>query len=323
LNLRSKQDSWGIVAPGTAADLNGSAPWIDCLAVSDGYFQALEIPLLRGRTFTPPESDQGAAQVILSEKLAKRLWPAVDPIGKTLRLETAISEMPWLTVIGIVRDAQGSFASVGTETLGVYVPFGLMRLGDGSLSREGGNRDGRYTSLRFYARTSGNPKNLAAATRTAIINVDRQQPIFMIRTMEDKLYEEGAPRRAMAFLIGIFAFVALFLASVGTYGVMAYNVSERTSEIGIRMALGAQRRDVVALVMKQAMYMLVIGIPLGVCGALMLSGVLRSQLFGVSARDPLTFVSVSLLLMIVTLLATFLPARRATNVDPIVALRYE
>jgi putative ABC transport system permease protein len=212
---------------------------------------------------------------------------------------------------------------VGTETLGVYVPFGLMRLGDGSLSREGGNRDGRYTSLRFYGRTSGNPKNLAAATRTAIFNVDRQQPIFMIRTMEDKLYEDGAPRRAMAFLIGIFAFVALFLASVGTYGVMAYFVSERTSEIGIRMALGAQRRDVVALVMKQAIYLLVIGIPLGVCGALMLSGVLRSQLFGVSARDPLTFVCASLLLITVTLLATFLPARRATNVDPIVALRYE
>jgi len=153
--------------------------------------------------------------------------------------------------------------------------------------------------------------------------VDKQQPVFSVRTMEEKLSLEGAPRRAMAIMVGVFAIVALLLAAVGTYGVMAYSVSERTPEIGIRMALGAERGDALALVLKHGVRLLLIGLPLGLGGAFALSGVLKSQLFGVSSSDPVTLVGVSLMLAGVTISACYLPARRAAKVDPMVALRYE
>ena len=153
--------------------------------------------------------------------------------------------------------------------------------------------------------------------------MDKQQPVYSVRTMEEKLSLEGSPRRAMAVMVGIFAFVALLLATVGTYGVIAYSVSERTPEIGIRMALGAQRWDTVALLLKHGIRVLLIGLPLGLGGAFALSRILESQLFGVSASDPMTLVGVSLILAGVAISACYIPARRAAKVDPMVALRYE
>jgi ABC-type antimicrobial peptide transport system permease subunit len=193
----------------------------------------------------------------------------------------------------------------------------------GILRAWGGNRDGRFTSLRFYIRTKGDPRNEAGAARAAVSAVDKQQPVYSVRTMEEKLSLEGSPRRAMAVMVGIFAFVALLLATVGTYGVIAYSVSERTPEIGIRMALGAQRWDTVALLLKHGIRVLLIGLPLGLGGAFALSRILESQLFGVSASDPMTLVGVSLILAGVAISACYIPARRAAKVDPMVALRYE
>jgi putative ABC transport system permease protein len=198
-----------------------------------------------------------------------------------------------------------------------------MRVGNGDFARVGGNRDGRFTSLRFYIRTRGDPGSQAGPARTAVSAVDKQQPVFSVRTMEEKLSLEGSPRRAMAIMVGVFAFVALLLATVGTYGVMAYSVSERTPEIGIRMALGAQRWDTVALLLKHGIRLLLIGLPLGLGGAFALSRILESQLFGVSASDPMTLVGVSLILAGVAISACYIPARRAAKVDPMVALRYE
>jgi putative ABC transport system permease protein len=322
ISLKGGPGSWGISTAGWQAD--AAAPMIDTLAVSSDYFRVVEIPLLRGRPFTQPEAEQGAQMVIVSEKLAQRLWPGDDPLGKTLKLDTVQFDMDWLSVVGVAREARGhSFPSAGMEALGLYIPYGLMRLGDGNFARVGGNRDGRFTSLRFYVCTKGDPKIQAGPARTIVSEVDKQQPVFMVRTMEEKLSQEGSPRRALAIMVGVFAFVALLLATVGTYGVMAYSVSERTPEIGIRMALGAQQRDAIALVLKQGIRLLAIGLPLGLAGAIALSGILESQLFGVSASDPVTLLCVSLLLAAVAILACHLPARRAAKVDPMVVLRYE
>jgi putative ABC transport system permease protein len=322
--LKSGPGNWGITAAGRQADAAGSAPMIDILAVSSDYFRVMEIPLLRGRPFTQQEAEQGARAVIISEKLARRFWPGDDPVGKTLKLDTVQFDMPWLSVLGVAREARGhSFPSAGVEALGLYIPYGLMRVGGGDFARVGGNRDGRFTSLRFYIRTKGDPKGRAGPARTAVSAVDKQQPVFSVRTMEEKLSLEGSPRRAMAIMVGVFAFVALLLAAVGTYGVMAYSVSERTPEIGIRMALGAQRMDALALVLRHGIRLLLIGLPLGLGGAVALSGILESQLFGVSAGDPITLVGVSLTLAGVAISACYLPARRAAKVNPMVALRYE
>jgi len=320
--LKSGPGSWGLTTAGWQAA--GSAPMIDTLAVSSDYFRVMEIPLLRGRPFTRQESEQGERVVIVSERLARMLWPGDDPIGKTLKLDTAQSDIPWLSVLGVAREARGhSFPSAGTEALGLYVPYGMMRVGNGDFARVGGNRDGRFTSLRFYLRTRGDPGSLAGPARAAVSSVDKQQPVFSVRTMEEKLSLEGSPRRAMAIMVGTFAFVALLLATVGTYGVIAYSVSERTPEIGVRMALGAQRWDTVLLVLKHGIRLLWIGLPLGLGGAFALSRILQSQLFGVSASDPITLVGVSLILAGVAISACYLPARRAAKVDPMAALRYE
>ncbi len=324
INLKPGPGGWGVTKFGALPEAAVEAPPIDPLAVSSEYFRVMEIPLLRGHSFTLLDSERGSAIVILDERLAQQLWPGEDPIGQNLKLETESSDVPWLTVVGISKRARGhSFPGVADESMGLYVPMGLIRLGDGALARLGGNRDGRFTSLRFFVRTAGEPSKLASSVRTAVLAVDNQQPVFSVQTMEEKLYREGSPRRSMATLVCLFASAALLLATVGTYGVMAYAVSERTAEIGIRMALGAQRGDVLRLVLRQGFNLLLIGLALGAGGALAFAGMLQSQMFGISANDPATLVAVSLLLAGIALLASYIPARRASSVDPMAALRCE
>jgi predicted permease len=323
VTLRTGRGGWGVTRPGWQAD-SASVPVIDTLAISSDFFRVMQIPLLRGRSFTPLECEQGEPLVILSEKLAQLLWPGEDPIGKPLKLDLAVSELPWLSVVGVARESRGhSFPSAGTQALGLYLPFGALRQGGGDFSRVGGNRDGRYVSLRFYIRTAGDPGKAVDTARSAVLDVDRQQPVYSVQTMEEKLYREGASRRTMAILVGMSAAVALLLAAVGTYGVMAYSVSERTAEIGLRMALGAQRRDALVLVLKQGVRLLMMALPLGLVGSLAVSSVLRSQLFGISPGDPLTLAAASLVLAGMALLACWVPARRAASIDPLVALRDE
>jgi putative ABC transport system permease protein len=297
---------------------------IDPLAISSDYFRVMQITFLRGRSFTKPEAEQGSPVAVLSENLAARLWPREDALGKTVKLETAAAEPSWLTVVGIAREARGhSFPGLTSNTAGLYVPFGLMRTGDGSAARTGGNRDGRYTALRFFVRVQADPQGLISAARDAVLDVDRQQPVFAIQTMEEKLRREGTPRRALTVMAGVFAAVALLLATVGTYGVMAYAVSERTAEIGIRMALGAQQRDAIRIIFRQGALLLAGGVGLGLAGAVALSGVLESQLYQIRAADPATMTGSVLVLSIVSMAACYIPARRAARVDPILALRRE
>jgi putative ABC transport system permease protein len=319
ISIRSGGISAGAGTPSAVTALS-----IDTLAVSADYFRVMQIALLRGRPFTKAEAEQGARVVVLSENLAARLWPAEDALGRSLRLDAASAEPAWLPVVGIAREARGhSFPSLTSNSVALYVPFGLMRAGDGSSARTGGNRDGRYSALRFFVRVEGDPQALTGAARNAILEVDRQQPVFAAYTMEEKLRREGAPRRALTVLGGVFAAVALLLATVGTYGVMAYAVSERTPEIGIRMALGAQRGDALRLMFRQGALLLAGGVSLGIGGAIAVSGVLESQLYEIRGADPGTLVGATLLLVAVSLLACFIPARRAAAVDPIIALRCE
>lgn len=324
ISLDSRQGNWGITAAGIPADSTGSAPLIDPLAVSPDYFRVMEIPLLRGRPFTPAEAGSGAPVVILSEDLSRRLWPGEDPVGKVLKLETGQPDMPWLTVTGVAREARGhSFFNAAVKASGLYAPFGLIRFGDGWFTRTGGNRDGRYTSLRFYIRSRPGSSLRVDDVRGAVLQVDPDQPIFQVRTMEEKLRLEGSSLRALSVLLGLFASVALLLATVGIYGVMSYSVNERTAEIGLRMALGAQRQDALALVLAQGGRLLALGLLLGLGGAMGLAGLLESQVFGMSPRDPLTLGGAAVVLAAVGMFAAYLPARRAARVDPMVALRSE
>lgn len=283
--------------PGTPILLDGISP---------GYFRTIGIRLLKGRFFDDRDSDGAPRVAILSESFARQAFRKRDPLGQRVSFVSFGSDPPELTVIGIVSDARNS--ALDQEPLPeLFVP------------------DVQQPSfiMTFVVRSKGDPRDLASGVRQAILSVDKNQPLSKLQTMDDLLASSIAPQRFRMLLVGLFAVLALALAAVGVYGVMAYSVEQRTHEIGVRVALGAQRRDVVKLVLSEGVLLAVAGVGLGIGGALWLTRFFSSLLFGVKPTDPVTFACVSMVLVGVALLATYLPARRAMRVDPMVALRYE
>jgi len=273
----------------------------DFRRVNQHYFSALRIPLMRGRTFTQQEVEQSAKVVVISELLASQVFPNEEPLGK--RLIMVMGKEPW-EIIGIVGDIRHR-ALASQPLAAMYMP--TYQIGGTNL----------------VIRTKGDPSNLAAAVRREVQAIDPDQPVAAVKTMDQWLETSVAEPRYRTTLLALFAGLALVLASTGIYGVMSYSVAQRTHEIGVRMALGAGRFDVLRLVVGQGMLLVVLGVGLGLAGAFALTRVMATLLFGVTAKDPVTFVAVATLLTLVAFVACYIPARRATKVDPLVALRYE
>jgi putative ABC transport system permease protein len=271
--------------------------------VSPGYFNALGVPLLKGRLFDERDIKGAQETVIVNENLAERFWPNEDPIGK--RLERGDKE-PWRTVVGVVRDNK-EYSIDDEPPISIYHPHEQFPIG----------------TMFLVVRSSSNAAALSPLITKEIRALDPELPPFEFKTMEQRLSDALARRRFATFLLGLFAVIALILATIGVYGVMAYSVTQRTQEMGIRLALGAQPVRIVTMVVRQSMLLVVIGVGLGLLGALALTRVMASLLYGVSAIDPLTFALPTLLLAIVALLASFFPARRASRIDPTIALRSE
>ncbi|HVG31968.1 MAG TPA: ABC transporter permease [Pyrinomonadaceae bacterium] len=271
-------------------------------AASPNYFQTLGIPLRRGRDFTKQDVMGTPEVVIINEAMARRFWPDEDAVGGRLR----IGEDAWRTVVGVVGDVRhtGLDEEPKPEMFYPYLqsPLSFMTL---------------------MVRSTTDEKALRASIQREIRAVDPDLPVYGIKSMEQMISESVSPRRLNMILLTTFAVVALVMAALGIYGVMAYSVSQRTHEIGIRMALGAQRGDVLKMIVGQGMILTLMGIGIGLAASFGLTRLMRSLLYGVTATDPLTYIAVALVLGTVALMASLIPARRATRVDPMEALRYE
>jgi len=276
---------------------------VDWAIVAPDYFRTMQIPLLAGRTFTRDEDEQGKPVLLVDENLARRFWPNQSAIGKHIAYDSATAH----EIIGVVRDVS-FYGSEAKPLIKIYTPFGRWPQRNATLS---------------IRSTTSDPESLAATIAGAVHDVDKDLAIAEVATLDEILAREAAPRRFNAALFSIFAVLALVLAATGVYGVISYSVARRTQEVGIRMALGAQRRDVLGLFVGDGMRLVLIGSVIGLAAAFALTRLMSSLLFGVSATDLTTFGIVAISLVAVGLLACYLPARRATKVDPLVALRYE
>ena len=283
----------------------GENPDIDNYIITPNYLRALSIPLLQGRPLTAQDTANAPLAVMISETMARKLWPGLDPIGKRVCFYNSnpAEQRPWRTVVGVVRDVK----QYGLDTTGTMAMYETLD-------------QFPTTAVTLVVRTATDPASMVAAIRREILALDKDQAVFNIATMEQWVADNIALRRFSMFLLGLFASLALILAAVGIYGVIAQSVSQRTHEIGIRMALGAQARDVLKLVVRQGMSLTVVGIVVGLAGAFALTRLLANLLFGVGTTDPSTFVWIPVLLAAVSFLACYIPARRAAKLDPIKAL---
>ncbi|MEY2559988.1 MAG: putative transport system permease protein [Verrucomicrobiota bacterium] len=283
----------------------GENPDIDNYMITPSYLRALSISLLQGRPLTKQDTANAPLAVMISETTARKLWPGADPIGKRVRFYNSdpAEQRPWRTVVGVVRDVK----QYGLDTTGTMAMYETLD-------------QFPTTAVTLVVRTATDPASMIAAIRREILALDKDQAVFNIATMEQLVSDSISLRRFSMFLLGLFASLALILAAVGIYGVIAQSVSQRTHEIGIRMALGAQARDVLKLVVRQGMSLTVVGIVVGLAGAFALTRLLANLLFGVGATDPTTFLWIPLLLASVSFLACYIPARRAAKLNPLVAL---
>ena len=274
--------------------------------VSPGYFPAMGVALVRGRYFDERDVKGAPETVIVNENLAQRFWPNEDPIGKRLERGDRDDKEPWRTIVGVVRDKK-EFSVDNEPPISIYHPAGQFPIG----------------SMFLVVRTSTEPAQLTGTIMKEIQALDHELPAFEFKTMDQRLTASLARRRLATILLSVFAAVALLLAVIGIYGVMAYAVNQRTHEIGIRMALGAQPANILRMVIRQSIVLITFGIAIGLAGAYALTRFMSSLLYGVSATDAGTFIILPLLLGSIALLASYLPARRASKVDPMIALRYE
>jgi putative ABC transport system permease protein len=279
-------------------------------AVGPDYFRGLQTPLLSGRDFTEHDTAASPRVAIISKSLADLYWPGEDPLGK--RLKPGMPGGEWCTVIAVAADVRHWAADVDVEPTSYYpytqVPPAFLPLLEGSMS---------------IAVRSQNSAGLLSSIRTAVGEVDKSVPVYDVKSMEEMVAESSSLRRFDMWLIGTFAGLALALAAVGIYGVMAYSVSQRTREIGIRIALGAQQQSVLRLIMGQGAKLALAGVITGLIGAFALTRLMASILYGVSPRDAATFSVAPWLVLVLILAGCYIPARRATKINPTVALRYE
>ncbi|HEU4795247.1 MAG TPA: ABC transporter permease [Pyrinomonadaceae bacterium] len=277
--------------------------------VNPDYFRTLGIPVQRGRVFDTRDSAESTPVFLINRRLAERFWPGEDPTGKRLKIGPADSPNPWVTVIGVVGDVRQT-GLYGEQLAELYAPYAQERRS--------------WMSPRdLVVRTTGDAASVAGAVREAVWAVDKDQPVSNVRTMDQVFAATISRERFQTLLLGLFAALALVLACVGLYGVISYAVAQRTHEIGVRMALGARPGDVLRLVLRQGMTLTLVGLVLGITVALAVTRVMADLLYGVTATDTVTFISVGALLTVVAFLACYVPARRATKVDPLIALRYE
>ncbi len=274
--------------------------------VSNDYFQALGIQLLTGRSFTDADRENTPPSVVVNETMQRRFWPDGDAIGR--RIKWGGWPDNWLTIVGVVADVKVSSLEAETRPA-IYMPIFQIPLA--------------RSNVIYVVRSSTDTASVVAAFRKEIKAVDAELPVYDIRTMNQVIAASIAERRFSMLLLAVFACAALLLAAIGLYGVISFSVTERTSEIGIRLAMGATHRDVLKLVVGQGVCLSLAGIVLGIVVAIAMTRLMTSLLFGVSANDPLTFIAVSVVLTGVALGACFVPARRAAKIDPMVALRYE
>ena len=279
----------------------------DVNRIAPRYFQTLGVRLLRGRDFTPTDKEGAPEVAILNERLAEKLWPGEDPVGKRLAVPDLNGPpRPPVEIIGVVKDTRYRTLLADAPPI-LYLPV-LQAY------------DGRTT---LVIHTTGDVSGMITTIRREVAEVDKNLPLFAVKSMSEQVATTLWQQRLAAGLIGLFGVLALALAAIGLYGVISHSVSLRTREIGIRMALGADRMNIVGLVVKQGLVLAVVGVALGIAAAVALTKFMSSVLYGVSATDPATFVVVSATLIAVALLASYIPARSATKVDPLVALRCE
>ncbi len=283
-------------------------PLAEFRAVTPNYFRAMGIPILKGNAFTERDVKGKTGAIIINDTMARHYWPDEDPLGQVIVVGAAVSENEpeeW-QIVGVVGDLK-HFSLDSEAVPEMYLPHAQQP----------------WTGMTVVARSSMDPLQLTAAMRSQVLSLDRDQPISDVRTMNEVVARSIAQQRFYMLLLALFAVMALVLAAVGIFGVMSYSVSERTREIGIRMALGAQTRDVLRYVVGQGMMLTLAGVVIGLVGSFLLTRFMTRMLYEVDAFDPVTFAVISLLLSLVALLACYVPARRATKVDPMVALRYE
>jgi putative ABC transport system permease protein len=296
-------------------------PLVRFSLISNDYFRTFGIPVRQGRAFTNDDKSNSQPVAIVNETLVKRFFAAQDPIGKTIWMgppehllppdaQTPQNRFIRRTIVGIVSDVKGRSLNQEPPAL-VYVPLTQYR------------REGWTNPLMLAVQTTTPPETVVSAIREQVRLLDADQPITNVRTMNDLLSRALSSAKFSLWLLGLFAMLGLLLAAIGIYGVMVTAVTQRTHEIGLRMALGAQTRDVMWLVIRQGMVPVLIGVVTGLLAAIGLTRLMSTLLFEVSATDPLTLALITVLLTIVALIACYIPARRATKVDPLVALRYE
>jgi putative ABC transport system permease protein len=281
----------------------------DTQIISTDYFRAMGISLLRGRLFTENDADVTPAFVIVNQSLARKVWPGTDPIGKRIRLR---SDAPWLSVIGVVADIKNHGANVATKPelyfLHTDKPFGIWA---------------DLRSVTLVVRTAIEPRQVVSAVRDQMKDLDPDLPVFKVSTLEEIVSSSTSDTRFPAITLSAFAGIALFLSAIGVYGVLAYTVAQNRHDIGVRLALGSRREQILRLFLGRGIRWTAIGGLAGLVAALFLVRFMRSLLFEISAYDPKVFLAVGVILLAIVLVGALLPAWRAAKVDPMVALRYE
>jgi putative ABC transport system permease protein len=286
----------------------GEEPSADFFVIGDDYFKTMEIPMIKGREFTERDNKKAPGVIIVNQAFARKFFPNEDPMGKRITpgISTDEDDAVPREIVGIVADVRNRNLMSDLRP-GYFVPQAQIP----------------FNQMTMVVKTTSDPHSFVNSIQNEVHAMDKELPVFNIKTMDEYIAASVAAPRFNATLLMIFAAVALVLTIVGLYGVMSYSVAQRTNEIGIRMALGAQTRDVLRLVVSQGFKLVLLGLAIGLAGAWALTWVISSLLFGVTTRDPVTFVGVAVLLAFVALLACYIPARRAARLDPLRALRYE
>jgi predicted permease len=286
---------------------SGRQPGISLIAASPHLRQTIGVALARGRDLTDTEGSTKSTVAVINQAMAKRFWPDADPIGRRFRV-TGDATPDWFTIVGVIADFR-HFQGTSNDGIGpaAYVSYSF----------------GPALNTGLTIRVAGDPAQITSAAREQIRLSDPALPVFQVRTMEEQRRRSFWQFTLFGWMFSIFGFVALALASVGVYGVLSYSVSQRTQEIGVRVALGAARSDVLRLIVGQGLRLAGVGIVVGLAGAFGVTPVIRTMLYNVTPTDPLSFSAVAVFLIVVAMLASYLPARRALKVDPIVALRGE